>query len=245
MKSTVFSHIGKRKINQDYVLVQNLSSGHYLFLVVDGMGGYEQGETAAKLVAENLNTYLSTVSDITVNEIQKGINKGNLALRQFKEREQIKTGATVGGVVLNASKAIAFWVGDVKIFYFKKSELVLESTPHTLFQEVISNGSIKDPDRMKKYKHVVTRSVQGDVKASQIETFIIDHFEETDLFIICSDGVHDLLDGIQIQHKLKDTKTVDEAIYQIENQLWIDAIDNFSLISIEKNPRITQGFSAK
>ena len=51
MKSIVFSHKGKREVNQDFVLVQNINPETYLHLIADGMGGYEHGEIAAKLVA--------------------------------------------------------------------------------------------------------------------------------------------------------------------------------------------------
>ena len=232
MKSIVFSHKGKREVNQDFVLVQNINPETYLHLVADGMGGYEHGEIAAKLVAESVLTFLSTVESINEAQIQKAINKANLAIRQLREKNNSKIGATVGGVILQANQATCFWVGDVKIFHYKNNRLVKESTSHTLMNEVISNGSIKDPKQISKYKHVVTRSVQGDVEYSQIESFTQKNLDSSDLFLVCSDGVHDLYDGIHLQQILKTSDSNEEAFNRIEKRLLDEAKDNFSLIGL-------------
>ena len=70
-------------------------------LIADGMGGYSNGEIAAKVVSENILTFLSTVKDIKSNHIQKAVNKANLVLKQMKEDSQEKMGATIGGIILS------------------------------------------------------------------------------------------------------------------------------------------------
>ena len=232
MKSIVFTHKGKREVNQDFVLVQNINEETYLMLVSDGMGGYENGDIAARIVAENILTYLSTVSNVDALHIQKAVNKANLAIKQFKDKSNTKLGATIGGVILNSSKAICFWVGDVKIFHFNSNKLQFESQPHTLMNDVINNGSIADVNQMSKYKHVVTRSVQGEVEHSKIDMHTIDSVSEKDMFLVCSDGVHDLFEGIQIQQILNTSNSVDETMTKIEKRLKIEGKDNFSMIAI-------------
>lgn len=232
MSPIIFSHKGKRETNQDYVLYEMVNDQTHLALIADGMGGYDYGDLAAKLVANSVLTYLSTVGKITKSEIQKAINKANLAIRQLNQDKQTKSGATVGGIIFNSTEATAFWVGDVKIMHFKEKKLITESTPHTLMNQIIRNGSIKDPEQIARYKHVVTQSVQGDTKRSQIETITFDDLSHNDLFIVCSDGVHDLIDGLQIQQKLNSAVTVDEALSQIEERLLEEAKDNFSLVGL-------------
>lgn len=231
MKSIIFTHKGKREINQDYVLVRNLDHETFLFIVADGMGGYEQGEIAARLVSENILTYLSSVTDdINHNHVQKAINKANLAIRQFREKAGLKLGTTVGGAIVTSKEALCFWVGDVKIFHFKNNVLQKESHSHTLMNEVIDKGSIVNPDQINKYKHVVTRSVQGEVDRSVIDFFKVSLVEDQDVFLICSDGVTDILSGMQIQQIFHSTKSNVEAMNNIEKRLIEEANDNFSLI---------------
>ncbi|AZB17513.1 hypothetical protein EG352_06905 [Chryseobacterium indologenes] len=230
MKTILFTHKGKRKINQDYVLVRNLNCDSFLFIVADGMGGYELGEKAAQLVSENILTYLLSVSDINPNHVQKAINKANLAIRQFRENAGIKLGTTIGGAIVTSKEALCFWVGDVKIFHFRDNILQKESHSHTLMNEVIDKGSIVNPEQITKYKHVVTRSVQGELSRSQIDFFKVKLIEGRDKFLICSDGVSDIFNGLQVQQVLNSTKSDVDAINIIENLLIEEAKDNFSLI---------------
>jgi protein phosphatase len=232
MRSITFTHKGKRDTNQDLVLIESITPKINLMLIADGMGGYEKGELAAHLVVDNVLTYLTTVNKIGLPEIQKAINKANLAIRQEKEKSNLKIGATIGGIIRKSNQAICFWVGDVKIFHFINNKLFKESTSHTLMNEVISNGSIKDPKQINKYKHVVTRSVQGEIALSQIESFNIENVGNEDLLIICSDGVYDIMDGLYIEHVLKSNNSIEESMVEIENQLLKYGTDNFSLICI-------------
>jgi protein phosphatase len=232
MKSIVFTHKGNRDVNQDFVLVQNINPETFLMLIADGMGGYENGDVAAKIVADNILTYLSSISQIDELSIQKAINKANLAIKQLKEKSNTKLGSTIGGIIINSDKAICFWVGDVKIFHFQANKLQFESSPHTLMNEVINSGAITDAEKTSKYKHVVTRSVQGEVEYSKVDVHIINSITEKDMFLLCSDGVHGVFEGIQIQQFLNTSDTIDEAIGRIENRLKKEAKDNFSLISV-------------
>jgi serine/threonine protein phosphatase PrpC len=232
MKSIIYTHQGKRDVNQDFVLAQNLNSDTFLFLVADGMGGYDNGEIASRLVAENISTYLSTANSLDTNNIQKAVNKANLVIRQFKEKSGQKLGATVGGAIVTSNEALCFWVGDVKIFHFKNNKLQNESHSHTLMNEVIDNSAIIDTKQLNKYKHVVTRSVQGEVDRSKIDYFKIFNYTDRDCLFMCSDGVTDIISGIQIEHIFNSTNTRTEAMKIIEDQLLKEARDNFSMILV-------------
>ena len=233
MKPIIITNKGQREANQDYVLAQNINPDTLLLVVSDGMGGYDHGEIAAKLVVDNVLAYLSTINEISTDQLQKAINKANLAVRQLKQEKKINAGATVGGVVLTQGRAICFWVGDVKIFHFRDNKLQFESSSHTLINEVKNNGSITDANRLKKYRHIVTRSVQGEIKNSQVETKMIDDLFEKDIFIICSDGVHDIIDGLGLQHFIRSSEDAEKATSKIEERLNCEAKDNFSMIVLQ------------
>lgn len=232
MRTIIVSEKGKREDNQDFVLHSTINVASHLYIVADGMGGYDFGAKAAKMVAENIEAYLSTVKEINKKEVQMAVNKANLVIRQHKQDSQKKMGATVGGVILRQDKALCFWVGDVKIFQFRDKALYFETKSHTLMNDMIKNGSISDMEELSKFKHVVTRSVQGDVEHGQIDYLELAQMTEKDLLIICSDGVYDILDGLYIQHLLTLSDSVDEAIERIQNTLSVEAKDNFSLIAV-------------
>ena len=46
-----------------------------LFLIADGMGGYEKGDEAARIVTENIFTFLNFVGSINKQNIQQAVQK--------------------------------------------------------------------------------------------------------------------------------------------------------------------------
>lgn len=233
MKSTVLTHKGKRKINQDVVLVKNINPNTYLYLIADGMGGYDNGEIAAQVSIESILTFLSNIDVINEDSIQKAINKANLAIRQFQEQNHSKLGTTIGGVVLSKGIAKCFWVGDVKIFHYSDSKLIFESESHNLINELSDNELSNESFKSSKYSHIVTRSIQGDVKKSVISYQELT-IKEKDELIICSDGVHNIIDGQTMQYLMNNQKKTISFIDEVNNRLKNEATDNASLIYVSE-----------
>lgn len=224
-----FSNKGKRKNNQDYLFSKSINRDCNLYMVVDGMGGYEYGDVASKLIAENIHTYLSTVKNIDEKEIQKAVNKSNLIIKQKSIDLNAKIGATIAGVLTLKNTAMLFWIGDVKIIHIKNQEILFESHSHTLINQMINNGNIIN--NIERYKHVVTRSVSGSIKESVIDSHTISNLQPNDLILIYSDGVSDILNPFQINQIFKKF-TVQEGINQIEALCDNEAKDNFSMITV-------------
>ncbi|GMQ28067.1 PP2C family serine/threonine-protein phosphatase [Algoriphagus confluentis] len=235
MNSIALSHAGKRETNQDLILEYTSFDGTYLFSVIDGMGGYEYGEIASKLVSENILAYLSTIKTIDAYHIQKAINKSNLAIRQRKNGLQMGMGATIGGIIIKETYIIYFWIGDVKILHFRNKKLLFESLPHSLVNKLIESGSITEGTQLSKFRHVVTRSIQGNLENSQAEIHSSSFKPDTDLIFICSDGVHDQLESLQVENLLNKVETPLAFKEALEEKLLIVASDNFTFGIITSN----------
>jgi serine/threonine protein phosphatase PrpC len=229
MRIKHFSNKGRRETNQDTVLINSLPGGGNLLLIADGMGGYERGDEASKIVCHGISTFLSTLKSIELSDVQKAINKTNLLIRQVKEDTGVKLGATVGGTIVKNNNAFCFWVGDVKLFHFKNGTLVYESTPHSLLSEILNNGSYQDRLNAVRYKHIVTRSIHGDLEdaIADFKTLLL---EFGDTIIICSDGVYDVLEGIQMQELIKSCESLDQFSEILKERCLSDSKDNFSYI---------------
>jgi len=232
MKYYSFSHKGRRDTNQDFVLCRDIHPSVLLCLVVDGMGGYQHGLMAATMVAENIDTYLSAIQNVDNKQIQMSINKANLAIKQKSKDLGEKMGATVAGMIVSENLARCFWVGDVKIYHFREQELLFESMPHTLMEEVKKNGNITDVEKISKYRHVVTRSVYGG-KIPETEFFELTNLTKGDILVICSDGVHDTLDGHRVQRMISQSGSLEKAIAGIQDYLKTSARDNYSMVVVE------------
>jgi len=232
LKVSYFSDKGRRESNQDFVTVRDINDDYSICIIADGMGGYELGEVTAELVSENIVTFLSNSKVKDASSIQKAINKANLAVRQLVEDNGKKTGATIGGILINQSSATCFWVGDVKIYAFRSPAMLFESTSHSLMNRLIRNGSFSDRNKAVKYKHVVTRSIQGDVEHSNADFYVVDEIRKGDQFLICSDGVDEVFEKSLIQKILLEAATMDEAASQIRRKCEVSSKDNFSLIAL-------------
>ena len=230
MKSIAFTHIGKRKENQDVVLVHEINQDTMLYLVVDGMGGYTDGKKAAEITSESISTFLSNSTSINKDSIQMSVNKANLAIRQFQESNNSNLGATVGGIVITKNKAQCFCVGDVGVFHYSKGKLTFESKAHNLVNDLKHTGSLKTSS-LEKLSHIVTRSIQGNVKKSVISYHVL-ILEEHDSLIICSDGVHNITDSHTILYHLNKEQHISESIETISQRIEKEADDNASLIAI-------------
>ena len=228
MRHTFFTGLGTREQNEDVILIENFSQRSTLYLIVDGMGGYERGEIAAKLVAENIATYLRSAPKLNTAVVQTAVNKANLAVKQFNEANGISSGATVGGVLLIGSSALCFWLGDVKIYHLHNNKLLQESHSHSLLNEMSDQDFPKSAENRRRYGHIVTRSVSGKRENTTLDYFQIENLSDQDYFIICSDGVHNTMTIGHIQLLLGSPETTSE----IQDYLNIHAKDNFSLIII-------------
>ena len=231
MKYFKFSNQGKRKVNQDFIFI-NENPDLSIFLLADGMGGYEYGDIAAKIAVESINTFLSNSKIIDKSNIQKAVNKANLAIRQFSEEKSEKIGCTLGGLIIFNNQCYCFWIGDVRIIHFRNNKIVFESKDHTLINQLKENGSFDDLNRIEKYRHIVTRSIQGDVKESQIDFYNTEVDLENDLFVLCTDGVHDVLESLHIQKLLNEIDNEDNLVATIDSLLVNSADDNNTMIVV-------------
>ncbi len=232
MKTFTISHKGKRKTNEDVIIINNIDSETYLYLIADGMGGYDNGKVAAQITAESVLTFLSNIDKITKETIQKAINKANLAIRQYQEKKHTKMGATLGAVILSKGIAKCFWIGDVKIFHYSNNKLIFESKPHNLINELSNSKVLKEKINTSKFSHIVTRSIQGNVKKSIISYQEL-MIKEKDELIICSDGVHNIIDSQTILFLINKEKTFKSFIDKLNDRLKIEAYDNASLIGLK------------
>ncbi|WP_417558323.1 PP2C family protein-serine/threonine phosphatase [Mesoflavibacter zeaxanthinifaciens] len=232
MNWNIISQIGKRKTNQDLTLVKKINSDSYLYLIADGMGGYDNGNIAAEIVIDHLATFLSNTNKIDEATINKAIKGANLALLKYQQQNHSKLGSTLGGIIISGNIAKVFWVGDVKIFHYSQGKLCFESKAHNIINELSSLNSLNKKPDLSKYDHIVTRSVQGDSKKS-IPSYHKLLLKEGDQLFICSDGVHNIIDAHTLQYLLNNEDSPNSLIDAIDQRLEKEANDNASLILIK------------
>lgn len=230
-----FTGLGNRIKNEDRIHIENISDDSCLFLVADGMGGYDHGDLAADIVIENITTYLKIIQNFNEKNIQKAINKANLAIKQKQIALNVKLGATIAGAVISNTNAVLFWVGDVKIQYLKNEQIRFDSEPHNLISDLKRNKTSISPSQLSRYKHIVTRSISGDVSKSVVSIQEIKNLSRDDKILIYTDGIHDFLDALQLKIMINEQTKIEDALKKIKDYISPIAKDNYSMIGISIN----------
>jgi len=144
MEVNSFSAKGKRENNEDYTLSRQISPDCSLFLVADGMGGYSYGEIASSLACESIAEYLTV--NYGKSEIKQvlsdSLNIANKNINEMRQELAVKMGTTIAGALIERSIAYLFWVGDVRIYHFRNSEILFQSEDHSLINEMKKKGTV-------------------------------------------------------------------------------------------------------
>jgi protein phosphatase len=150
IESAGLSDVGrKRKDNQDQLLLDDALS---LFIVADGMGGHKGGETASRMVASLIRSFLAQRADGEgldpeeppdvalsphANRLLAAIRFANAAVhRESQEHAHLSgMGSTLAAVWLTDNTFIAANVGDSPIYLIHRGEIEVLSVTHTVAAE--------------------------------------------------------------------------------------------------------------
>lgn len=230
MKVNYFSVRGRRKENEDFILSKKIDEKLSLHLIADGMGGYENGRLAAETVANTIFDCLLKCENCNNPDdfVAESITAANTAIKNISTEKGISLGSTIGGCLINKSKATIFWVGDVKIIHVRDNKIQFESEDHSLINQLKKNGNIDNGLDLSSIRHVVTKSIKGDEKKFNPDIVEIE-IQPSDKIIICSDGILEISNLTDIaKFKLSSNQELEILTNKYKN-----CSDNSSLIEVK------------
>lgn len=197
--------------NEDCVAI---SPSHGFAVLADGMGGYSAGEIASSMAVEAVKSILErellpwdadekrrcTVPHRFLDQaLDDAIQTANTAILEASHAEpgQMGMGTTIVAAVFGQSTITIAHVGDSRAYRLRQSELVQLTRDHSLLQEQIDAGLIH-PEwaRYAQNKNLVTRAVGV---GTDMEVEVNNHHTQTkDLYLLCSDGLSDMLTKTEI-----------------------------------------------
>lgn len=198
-----------RDHNEDSFLI-NASLG--LYLVADGMGGHAGGEVASRLTVEVVERELSSLRqsapEVFSSEPPNGALRTVLeqavkeASREVFERSAADPllhgmGTTLSGILLLGRSAWIAHVGDSRVYHLRGREISLLTEDHSLVQEQMKAGILTPEEaRHSHLRNIITRSVgfEASVPVDIQEVPV----QAGDLFVLCSDGLSNLVDEDEI-----------------------------------------------
>ena len=173
-------------------------------VVIDGMGGYEGGELAARLVANSLLEEAQEAG-VRMRDIAAEIAKERIAgalrravrhiTRAITETPGLSPmmGATLAGVALCSNGVLTFNCGDCRVYRQQSGYLERLTHDHSLVQELCDQGDI-DEEGMRTHprKNTVTACVSADLAYLNVY-FRRVPYATGGRFFLCSDGVWETL----------------------------------------------------
>ncbi len=191
---------GRRPSNEDAVCIRPELG---LFVVADGMGGYEGGEVASALAVDAIRELVRrTASDadvtwpyaidprrtITENELMVATRLANDRIAALRTGELDQMGSTVVALRLAHGDAVIAHVGDSRVYRLRDGELVQLTTDHSLMAELAASGMAPASDFA--WRHVVTRALGTHSAEPEVQRHPL---RTGDVFLLCSDGLSEVL----------------------------------------------------
>jgi serine/threonine protein phosphatase PrpC len=200
------TNVGRiREHNEDFIA---WDSSVGLVLLADGMGGHNAGEIASELAVNSIRDALedvltpdliaSNVIDFNDDLREAIVYANNEIIRMANERlECAGMGTTIVVTLFHGDRVIIANVGDSRIYRLREKELTQISKDHSLVQEMLDNGYISEEEaQMSASRNLITRALGI---ADQVEVDVAqDTVENGDLYLLCSDGLTDLVTNDEI-----------------------------------------------
>jgi protein phosphatase len=236
-----------------------------LAILADGMGGASAGDIAGQITAE---TVLKEIREAIDNQpydldlvdegekhtraslmLCKSLQKANrVVLRIANDQPECKgMGTTALAVLFYDNKISVGHVGDSRLYILRDGTLEQLTDDHTVLQEVINSGIYNNKEATQSInKNIVTRAVgvSEDLNIDIVERATL----PGDLYLMCSDGLTDLIMDNEIEKQLTLNLTKSEIAQNLVN-LAIEkgGNDNISVILIDvlKPYRTKRSFKQK
>ncbi|MGA8029013.1 MAG: protein phosphatase 2C domain-containing protein [Bryobacteraceae bacterium] len=223
-----------RPNNEDY-FISDSESG--IFILADGMGGANAGEYASQFSAEMVYSFLLEAnSSHGLDTLEQAFLEANSKIRQAAKTdpglEGMGTTLLVARHVGNNRLQIAS-VGDSRAYLLSRDTLSLITQDQTWVAEVGSRLGLSD-EALRKHpmRHVLTMAV-GTAEELRVHSGII-QLAAGDQVLLCSDGLHGVLDEKILQDTLNSEKTLpDKCHYLVEAAKKQGGPDNVTVVLIQ------------
>ena len=209
------------EVNDGVIICERLVKPFHLFAVCDGMGGLQGGERASNicvrrmgilnipLTAGNVNAAIDAYADDACREVYRD---------SLQIGEDGREGSTLALLYLVGNKGYVGNVGDSRVYLLRMGKLFQLSTDHSPVYKMMQSGQLTREQMRKHPKGNVIGAFVGMEESRKPKPYA-SHYAvnlcEGDRFMLCSDGLSDLLSHDEIQRRLNDAKDPKTAASQL------------------------------
>ena len=172
-----------------------------LLAVADGMGGHQSGEVASSDALHNLHFFFNDLpAGLTAGEFNEMMvvwleSINNIIDSKGSVDERFKgMGTTLVGIAYYNGSFFSMNCGDSRLYRLRNGALQQLTTDHSLNTMLGSS----------KHSSIITNCIGGGCKNSYMDIVrMTDDIQPSDIYLLCSDGLSDMLNDPQIEVLLK------------------------------------------
>jgi len=236
------THLGRRSNNEDSFL---LDPAQGLFVVADGMGGYEGGEVASQLATEAMAAFFqrnASDEDATwphallrslswpENLLRVAILSAHEAICREKEQRLRQMGTTVAALLLRDGQAIVAHAGDSRVYRLRGEELWQITVDHSLYEQARLARVDLPPRSEWGFGNVITRALGTAEAEPELRTLRID---PGDRFLLCSDGLVERLEESRLRELIRRGPVEESCLALVQAAYDAGGRDNITVVRID------------
>ncbi|KGF10218.1 Stp1/IreP family PP2C-type Ser/Thr phosphatase [Urinicoccus massiliensis] len=221
------TNVGKvRKNNEDAFKISNKDK---IYLLADGMGGHLGGEFASSMAVQELEKLLVDVKDKA--EIKEAIEEVNRKIYQksLEDENLSGMGTTLSLIKILDDHLYFANIGDSRIYCLKGKDLIQLTIDDSYVNYLLEVGAITSDQAKDHPKKNVLLKALGTTE--DIEVFVQEvQWEEDDLYLLCSDGLTNMLEEEEIQEIISSNEAEKAVDLLINQALDRGGKDNITVI---------------
>lgn len=173
-----------------------------LAIVADGMGGHAAGDVASSMAVDVLSRVYYDHNGEPGEALRAAFTQANRAIYEatLQDEKLRGMGTTCTTLVLRGDQAFSAHVGDSRLYLIRRGKLHVLSEDHSLVREMVKQGLISHEEaRHHEDRNVITRALG---LHPHVEVALWPKplgVQAGDWFVICSDGLHDLVQDEEIR----------------------------------------------
>lgn len=213
------SHLGLIRQNNEDVWVQLPDID--FFALADGMGGHQAGEVAAREAVNALCRTIrkkaallkenSTLDDAAAAVKQSIAYANSFVHKMSKSDPELQgMGTTLCCLLFHEKGLVYAHVGDSRIYRMRRGMLEQLTKDDSLVRELVDQGRLNAQQASDfLYKNIITKAIGAESKLDP--TVNVTETQNNDFYIMCSDGLSDLLTTEDIQTILVESPSIERA----------------------------------
>ena len=239
------SHCGLVRTNNEDAVLFDVAL--QVASLADGMGGYKAGEVASRmateLVLQHFGQWLATAGPAPQlaqlqPALEAALEAANRAIYQAAQADAdcAGMGTTLVMAVFQPTRVVLAHLGDSRCYRLRQHMLEPLTRDHSLLQEQLDAGLLTPQQAAASAsRNLVTRALGiEDMVVPEIHEFPA---QDGDLYLLCSDGLNDMLGDDEIAAVLDSTKTLaDKAAALVALANAHGGRDNVSVLLAQENP---------